>query len=235
MPAGRVTAGRWLLRALGLVAAFVLGLQLWFLGWVLWWRSHAPQSTSFMQFDQARAEAQHRPHRQLRTWVPYDRISPSVKRAVIASEDANFLHHHGVDVDALLVAWRDNERHGRPLHGGSTLTQQLAKNLFLSPRRSYLRKGQELVIAFMLEATWSKQRILEVYLNSVEWGDGIFGIEAASRHYFGIPAASLDADQGARLAAMLPSPRVFDRNRDSAYLSQRASAILAYAPGTAIP
>jgi len=226
---------RWPARLLLAAVLLLLALQLWFLGWVLYWKGHDPARTAFQRHDLERAAAEHRPRVHQQHWVAYARISPALKRAVIASEDANFLHHAGIDWAATWSAFRDNERHGRTLHGASTITQQLAKNLFLSPRRNYLRKAQELVIAMMLEAAWDKRRILEVYLNVVEWGDGIYGADAAARHYYGIPAAQLDAMQGARLAAMLPSPRVFDRNPGSAYLAGRAEAILVYAPLTPVP
>jgi monofunctional biosynthetic peptidoglycan transglycosylase len=226
---------RWGARLLLAALALLLALQLWYLGWILYWKGHEPGPTAFQLHDLARAAEQHRPRAHRQAWVAYARISPALKRAVVASEDANFLQHGGVDWRATLEAWRENERHGHTLHGGSTITQQLAKNLFLSPRRSYLRKAQELAIALMIERVWNKHRILEVYLNVVEWGDGVYGAEAAARHYYGTGAGDLDAEQGARLAAMLPSPTVFDRNRDSAYLAERAAAILVYAPMTAIP
>ena len=160
-----------------------------------------------------------------RTWVDYGHISANLKRAVIASEDGRFVSHDGVDWEAMQKAFRDNLRRGRATHGGSTISQQLAKNLFLSAQRSYLRKVQELVITFMIEAAWDKRRILEVYLNVVEWGDGVFGAEAGARHYFGVGAAALDAEQAARMAAMLPAPKFFDRHRDSSYLEQRAQVV----------
>ena len=162
------------------------------------------------------------PRPQQRVWVDYARISPNLKRAVVTSEDARFLEHEGVDWEAMQRAYHDNLRRGRPARGGSTISQQLAKNLFLSSRRSYLRKAQEVVITFMIEALWDKRRILEVYLNVVEWGDGIFGAEAGARHYFGVSAAALDPEQAATMAAMLPSPRFFDRHREAPFLGERA-------------
>jgi len=229
-------AGRWWkwpARALVAALGVVLAMQAWYLGWIVYWRWHDPAPTAFMKLDLERSAGHRRV--QQRQWVDYARISPELKRAVVASEDANFTRHDGVDWTAMHQAWEDNARRGRSARGGSTISQQLAKNLFLSPRRSYVRKAQELAIAFMIEAVWNKRRILEVYLNVVEWGDGVFGAEAAARHYYGLPAAALGPGESARLAAMLPSPRYFDRHRDVPYLEQRAQAILVYQPETAIP
>jgi monofunctional biosynthetic peptidoglycan transglycosylase len=159
-------------------------------------------------------------------WVPYGRISPNLKRAVIASEDANFSDHDGVDWEALQKAYLKNTKKHKVVGGGSTITQQLAKNLFLSGSRSYARKGQEMIIAFMLETVMGKERILELYLNVVEYGRGIFGAEAAARHYFNTSAANLGSAQAARLAVMLPNPRYYDRHRDTNYLARRTSLIV---------
>jgi monofunctional biosynthetic peptidoglycan transglycosylase len=159
-------------------------------------------------------------------WVPYEDISRHVKRAVIAAEDSNFSEHTGVDWDALERAYEKNTRRGKVVAGGSTITQQLAKNLFLTSDRSYLRKGQEFIITFMLEFWMDKQRIFEIYLNVVEWGQGVFGIEAAAQHYFRLPAAKLGPQQAARLAAMLPNPRYFDKNRNDRRLLWKTNLIL---------
>lgn len=177
--------GRWLLRGLLVLAAVVFAVQLWFLGAVAWWSTFDPTETSFMRAERARL-AQGKPAAGLRhTWVPYARISVHLKRSVIAAEDANFTEHEGVDWEAIERAYEANKKKGKMLRGGSTITQQLAKNLFLSGERSYLRKGQELVITYMIEALMSKRRILEIYLNVAEWGVGVFGCEAGARHYFG--------------------------------------------------
>jgi monofunctional biosynthetic peptidoglycan transglycosylase len=154
---------------------------------------------------------------------------------VIAAEDARFSEHEGVDWEAVQKAYEANRKRGRPARGGSTITQQLAKNLFLSPERSYLRKAQELVLTYMIEFAWDKRRILEVYLNVAEWGEGVFGAEAAARHYFGTSAAQLGGEQAAHLAAMLPRPKFYDRNRGSSYLARRAEAILRYINDAQIP
>jgi monofunctional biosynthetic peptidoglycan transglycosylase len=204
----------------------VLLVQLYFFAQICWWTRFNPSMTSFMsaQLDSLReknpkAALEHK-------WVPYRAISSNLKRAVIASEDANFIVHDGVDWLALEKAYEKNSKKQKVVGGGSTITQQLAKNLFLSGSRSYLRKGQEMVIAFMLETVMGKERILEIYLNVVEFGRGVFGAEAAARHYYGVPAASLTAAQAARLAVMLPNPRYYDRHRDTNYLARRTTLIM---------
>jgi monofunctional biosynthetic peptidoglycan transglycosylase len=229
------TVLRWL--GLALVAAFVVALavQLWYLGWIAWWRSYNPGETAFMAREEA-ALRQKNPKAELRhRWVPYRNISVHLKRAVITSEDARFSDHEGVDWEAIEKAYKENLKRGRPAKGGSTITQQLAKNLFLSPDRSYLRKGQELVITYMIEALWDKRRILEVYLNVVEWGEGIFGAEAAARHYYGVSAAQLGPEQAARLAAYLPNPKRYGRVRSGPYLDQRTANIARYMPDAIVP
>ena len=204
----------------------VLLVQLYFFAQICWWTRFNPSMTSFMsaQLDALReknpkAALEHK-------WVPYGAISANLKRAVIASEDANFIVHDGVDWLALEKAYAKNNQKQKVVGGGSTITQQLAKNLFLSGSRSYLRKAQEMVIAFMLETVMRKERILEIYLNVVEFGRGVFGAEAAARHYYGVPAASLSAAQAARLAVMLPNPRYYDRHRDTNYLARRTTLIM---------
>jgi monofunctional biosynthetic peptidoglycan transglycosylase len=214
---------KWLL--LGPVLIVLLA-QLYFFLQICWWVRFDPSMTSFMR-EQLGSLREKDPKATLeQQWVPYSRISNNLKRAVIASEDANFSEHDGVDWEALQKAYEKNNRKHRVTGGGSTITQQLAKNLFLSGSRSYLRKGQELVIAFMLETVMSKERILEIYLNVVEFGRGTFGAEAAARHYFGSSAARLSVAQSARLAVMLPNPRFYDRHRDTNYLARRTSLIM---------
>ena len=216
---------RWLGIALLAVFTFVLLVQFWYFAHVLWWTRSNPDTTRFMR-DQLAALRQKDPSARLRhTWVPYNRIAVPLRRAVIAAEDANFTDHDGVDWDAIERAYDQNLRKGKVVRGGSTITMQLAKNLFLTGERSYLRKGQELAITYMLEAMMSKERILELYLNVAEWGVGVFGCEAAAQYYFGVPAARLSPAQAARLAAMLPRPRYYDHNRGSVALSRRASMI----------
>jgi monofunctional biosynthetic peptidoglycan transglycosylase len=229
----RVLLWTWRLLLAALVA--LLALQLWYLGWIAYWKFQNPRETAFMERELERLQKMN-PKAQLRQqWAPYERISASLKRAVVTSEDARFVDHEGVDWEAVQKAYEENLRRGRPAKGGSTISQQLAKNLFLSSDRSYLRKAQELVITTMLEALWDKRRILEVYLNVVEWGDGIFGAEAAARHYFRVGAHQLDAEQAARLAAFLPSPKRYGRIRSGPYLDSRTDAILRYMPSVQIP
>ncbi|RPH45651.1 MAG: monofunctional biosynthetic peptidoglycan transglycosylase [Burkholderiales bacterium] len=212
----------WLLLA---AVVAVLALQLWFLAHVVWYKYHEPTSTAFMRAQLAVLREQD-PKAGIRyTWTPYARISPHLKRAVIASEDANFTEHDGVDWEAIERAHERNLKRGKVTHGGSTITMQLAKNLFLSGERSYLRKAQELVITFMLEAVLSKQRILELYLNVAEWGTGVFGCEAAAQRWYRSSADRLGPGQAARLAAMLPRPRYYDRNPGSSTLARRAETI----------
>jgi monofunctional glycosyltransferase len=219
---------RWLLRALLLAIGILLLIQLWYLGWIAWWKWSDPGTTSFMRRELA-ALREKKPNAELKyRWVEYGRISNQLKRAVIASEDARFTEHEGVDWEAIEKAYKENTRKGRPARGGSTITQQLAKNLFLSSERSYVRKAQELAITYMIEAMWDKRRILEVYLNVVEWGDGVFGAEAAARQYFGVSAAQLSSEQAARLAAYLPSPKRYGRIRSGPYLDRRTAAIQRY-------
>jgi monofunctional biosynthetic peptidoglycan transglycosylase len=158
-------------------------------------------------------------------WVPYDKISRNLKRAIIASEDANFVNNSGYETDAILQAWERNKSRGKIVAGGSTITQQLARNLFLSREKSYVRKGQEFIITWMLETLMDKQRIFEIYLNSVEWGNGVYGAQAAARYYYRVSADRLTAWQAARLAVMLPRPKYFDEHRSSGYLAQRAAVI----------
>jgi len=168
-------------------------------------------------------------------WVPYERISPNLKRAMIAAEDARFVDHEGFDWEGIQRAIEKNERRGRIVAGGSTITQQLAKNLFLTPERSWLRKGQEAVITLMLEALLPKRRIFEIYLNVIEWGNGVFGAEAAARRHFGTSAARLSAEQGARLAAMAPNPRFYERNPGAPGLAQKTGIILGRMASAELP
>jgi monofunctional biosynthetic peptidoglycan transglycosylase len=221
--------------ALGIAVAAFLALQLWFFGHVLWWKFFDPGSTAFMESRLAEMRSKD-PKASLRhRWVPYQRISPHLKRAVVAAEDAKFVGHEGFDWEAIQKALDRNERRGRIVAGASTISQQLAKNLFLSGERSWVRKAQEAAITWMLEKTMSKQRILELYLNVAEWGDGVFGAESAARHHFGVGAESLSAAQAAWLAAILPSPRRYGRGQATAYLRGRVAILLARMPQVRIP
>lgn len=206
--------------------ALLLLIQLYFFVQIVWWTKFNPSSTSFMRQQLAELQKKNPKATLKHQWVPYKRISNNLKRAVIASEDSNFSEHEGVDWDALMKAYEKNTRKGKVVSGGSTITQQLAKNLFLSGSKSYVRKGQELIITYMLEFCMDKERIFEIYLNVVEFGTGVFGAEAAARHYYKTSAASLSPTQAAKLAVLLPRPRIYGRNLDSAYLTRRTEIIL---------
>ena len=227
--------GRWLKWALlGLIGLFLVW-QLWLLGWVLLWKWVDPGTTRFMEIRLGELQLKN-PEAQLRKqWLPYEQISPHLKRAIIASEDAKFVDHEGFDWEGIQKAMEKNQKRGRTVAGGSTISQQLAKNLFLTPTKSYLRKAEEAIITLMLENLWNKRRIFEVYLNVIEWGNGVFGAEAAARHYFGIGAAQLAPEQAARLAGMVPSPRFYDRNRGAPGLANKAALILSRMPSARIP
>lgn len=221
--------------AAALVAAVFVALQAWFYAQVLWLRSHDPAQSAFMQ-ERLVQLREHDPKARLQhRWVPYARISANLKRAVVAAEDAKFLDHQGFDWEAIQKAIEKNEREGRVVAGASTISQQLAKNLFLSGERTWARKGEEALITWMLESTLSKRRILELYLNFAEWGEGIFGAEAAARHHFGVSAAALTPEQSAWLAAILPSPMRYDRGYTTRYLAGRVRTILARMPAAQIP
>ena len=251
----------WLLLA-------ALALQIFFVLHVALLLIVDPHSTAFMRSEAWRiATASLSPDKRWRwshQWVDYPQISPHLKRAVLASEDAGFVTHGGVDWDAIESAWEKNQKQqqlaekraeqqerqqekqrakqaegaapppkpAKPVKpakvvGGSTISQQLAKNLLLSGERHLLRKAQELLLTLTLEALLSKQRILEIYLNSVEWGEGVFGAEAAAQRYFNKPASQLNPSEAARLAVMLPSPKFFENRQNSAYLAQRTATIVA--------
>jgi monofunctional glycosyltransferase len=226
---------RWSFRLL-LLALFVLILiQFWFAAHVVYWVKYNPSSTAFMR---ARLEIlrETKPDAQLRhQWTPYQRISPHLKRTLIAAEDAKFIEHRGFDWEGIKLAWERNRREGGIVAGGSTISQQLAKNLFFSGQRTWWRKAQEAVVTVMLEAMMSKQRIFEIYLNVIEWGDGVFGAEAAARYHYGATAAGLSAQQAARLAAMVPSPRRYGPASNTAYLRKRTAIIYARAYSAQVP
>lgn len=226
---------RWIWRILLLVLIVLAAVQFWFLVHIWYWTGHNPESTAFMR---ARLEIlrEDAPRARLRhQWVPYQRISGHLKRALIAAEDAKFVEHRGFDWEGIQKAYEKNLREGEIVAGGSTITQQLAKNLFFSGGRAWWRKAQEAVIAVMLETIMSKRRIFEIYLNVIEWDDGVFGAEAAARHHYGISAAALGPEQAARLAAIVPSPRRYGPGSNTAYLQRRTYTILARMNGALIP
>ena len=234
-----------LLRWLGLALVAALALQVFFIARIALMAWVDPESTSFQRSELwAQLHDGHGLHWR-QQWTPYTQISDHLKRAVIASEDDGFVNHDGVDWNAVEKAWQRNERaeaqaartpsRAPKIRGGSTITQQLAKNLLLSGERTLLRKGQELVLTFALEQLLTKRRILEMYLNSVEWGDGVFGAEAAAQRYFRKSAAQLAPAEAARLAVMLPAPKRFEKLPNSAYLAGRTRTILARMPSAELP
>ncbi|MFZ5483797.1 MAG: monofunctional biosynthetic peptidoglycan transglycosylase [Pseudomonadota bacterium] len=227
---------RWLWRA-GLIAGIlVLYLQLGYLAGVLWWGYFNPANTAFMDAGLARLQEKKGPEAELRhQWIDYPRISMHLKRAVIAAEDSRFLEHEGFDWEGIEQAVEKNLKKGRIVAGGSTISQQLAKNLFLSASRNPLRKLQEAVITVMIEQLWSKPRILEVYLNVIEWGNGIYGAEAAARRYYKQSAARLGPSQAAHLAAMIPNPRYYETHRGARGLLKRQGIIAARMNQVAVP
>jgi len=226
---------RWFVLGPALLLAGFALYQGWFLAHILYWAKHNPETTRIMELRLQTLRVKAPRAQLLHRWVDYDRTSVHLKRAIVAAEDAKFVDHEGFDWEGIQRALEKNQRRGKVVAGGSTITQQLAKNLFLTGERSLLRKGQEAIITAMLEMVMSKRRILEIYLNVVEWGEGVFGAEAAARYYFGVSAATVTPQQAARLAAMLPRPRFYDRNRESQYLAQYADTIMARMPAAQVP
>ncbi len=221
---------RGLLRWGLLVLCALVALELFFVLRIAAMAALAPESTTFQRSQAWTRWTGDEPPAWRQQWVPYSRISDHLKRAVIAAEDDGFARHDGVEWEAVEKAWQRNARvtaRAPRLRGGSTISQQLAKNLLLSGERTLVRKAQELVLTFALERLLSKQRILEIYLNNVEWGAGVFGAEAAAQHYYRKSAHALSAAEAARLAVMLPAPRRFEQTRASPYLAARTRALLA--------
>lgn len=207
---------RWLVYLVKCLLCGLLAMQAYFAVQIALWITLDPSTTAFQRAERWRLCSWHWSCSVQSQWVPYDKISNNLKRAVLVSEDDIFFQHMGVRIEDMQKAWQKNQSGKQSkvtLRGGSTITQQLAKNLFLSSEQSYLRKGQELIITGLLELMLSKQRLYEIYLNSVEWGEGVFGIGAAAKHYYGISPASLDREQAAALASALPAPKCFDRQQ----------------------
>ena len=228
-PRHRRTLRRVLIALPTLVVTGLFALQVWYLAWVFHYAGHDPETTAFMEM--RRAEGTSIEHR----WIDYAAMSRWLKRAVVAAEDARFMQHNGFDWQALQKALQENLEAEGIVRGGSTISQQLAKNLFLSPRQSYLRKAQEALITLMLEAVLDKRRILELYLNLIEWGDGVFGAAAAARHYYDTPAGSLGRWQAAMLAARIPNPHYYDRRGATPFLLERAGDIHGWSNMVRIP
>jgi monofunctional biosynthetic peptidoglycan transglycosylase len=232
------------LRWLVFVFWCALGLQVFFVARIAMMRYVDPGSTAFQRSELGRISLKYSAVRWSQKWVNRPKLPVHIQRAVIASEDDIFASHTGVQWEALERAWSKNARAEAKAQaknqtpkvvGGSTITQQLAKNLFLSGERTFFRKAQELVLTVVLEQCLSKQRILDIYLNSVEWGEGIFGIEAAARHYYGRSVGQLSAAEAARLAVMLPRPKYYEKFPRSPYLNDRAATILARMSLVALP
>jgi monofunctional biosynthetic peptidoglycan transglycosylase len=226
---------RWFWRLFLLLVGLVFAYQFWIFGHVVYWNSYNPSSSAFME-DRLAVLRQGNTAAALRMqWVPYERISPNLKRAIIAAEDSKFLVHEGFDFDAIQNAYQKNVKKGKLVAGGSTISQQLAKNLFLSSEKTPGRKIQEAVITLMLEHVMSKRRILEIYLNVIEWGNGVFGAGAAIHYYYGVSASSITAEQAARLAAMITNPRFYDKHRNTPWLSKKTGIILSRMASAQIP
>ena len=222
-------------RGMMVLCALLVLYQLWLFAHICWWVKFDPASSSFME-DRLEVMQDRNPDAELKhKWVPYGNISNHLKRALIAAEDARFVDHEGFDWEGIAKAYQKNMKKGRVVAGGSTISQQLAKNLFLSTKRTPWRKGEEVLITLMLESVMDKRRIFEIYLNVIEWGDGVFGAEAAARHYFGVRASQLTAEQAARLAAMVPNPRYYDRHRQASGMLAKTLIILDRMPDAEIP
>jgi monofunctional glycosyltransferase len=226
---------RYCALALTLVVMLFIAYQSYVAIKLWWWIDHNPASTAFMR---ARLDVMQEkdPAAKLRyIWVPYDKISGNLKRALIVAEDSKFADHEGFDWEGIQKALEKNQKKGRVVAGGSTISQQLAKNLFLSGERSAVRKGEEALITLMMEAILDKERIFEIYLNVIEWGDGVFGAEAAAQHYFNVPASRLSREQSAKLAAIVPRPRFYDKNRNARWLLRKTDIILQRMPQADLP
>ena len=245
---------RWAFRiVLGVLLGIVLYEGILFIR-VFWLRSHNPSSTSLIDTRATEARNKGQEPKQVQTWVPLERISTNLQRAVLAGEDTNFTSHRGFDYQAIQKAWEQAQRETAKQakeegedddwlpslpefrRGGSTISQQLAKNLYLSSQKSFIRKGQEAVVTLMLERMLTKRRILEIYLNVIEWGDGVYGAEAAAQFYFRKPASSLTANEAAFLSAMIPNPRtVFNPQNNPRRVARRQRIIMRGMPYIKLP
>ena len=222
-------------RVLKWLGIIVVMYQLWIFLHICWWINHNPSTSAFME-DRLEVLQEDNPDAVLKhRWVDYKKISPNLKRALIAAEDAKFVDHEGFDWEGIQKAYEKNLKKGKVVAGGSTISQQLAKNLFLSTKRTPWRKAEEAMITVMLEATMSKRRIFEIYLNVIEWGNGIFGAEAAAKYYYHTSAKNLSAEQAAKLAAMVPNPRYYDKHRQAKGLIRKTGIIEARMNSAEIP
>ena len=223
----------WKIAAIGFALLFIY--QIWVFAHLLWWIKFNPSTTAFMESRLAIMREVNPDAKLQYQWVPYAKISNNLKRALVAAEDANFVDHEGFDWEGMQKAYEKDLKKGRIVAGGSTISQQLAKNLFLSGRRSPFRKMEEAAITVMMEAVMDKERIFEIYLNVIEWGDGVFGAEAASKHYYRISASQLSAAQAAKLAAMVPNPRYYDKHQNARGLMKKTGIILSRMNAADIP
>lgn len=223
------------MQVVGWILTLFLVYQLWLLLHVLWWKQHNPENSSFMRAGLERLKTDDPEATLEHQWIAYNRIARPLKSAVIAAEDARFLQHQGFDWDGIEKAWDKDLQNHRIIAGGSTISQQLAKNLFLSGRRTPWRKLEESLITLMLEQLLSKHRIFEIYLNVIEWGDGIYGAESASEHYFNVHASQLSVHQAAWLAAIIPNPRFYDEHRHSRHLLHKAAILQRRMPQVEVP
>jgi monofunctional biosynthetic peptidoglycan transglycosylase len=222
-------------RVLKWLGIIIVVYQLWIFLHICWWVNHNPSTSAFME-DRLEALQEDNPDAVLKhRWVDYKKISPNLKRALIAAEDAKFVDHEGFDWEGIQKAYEKNLKKGKVVAGGSTISQQLAKNLFLSTKRTPWRKAEEAMITVMLEAMMSKRRIFEIYLNVIEWGNGIFGAEAAAKYYYRTSAKNLSGQQAATLAAMVPNPRYYDKHRQARGLMRKTGIIEARMNSAEIP
>jgi monofunctional biosynthetic peptidoglycan transglycosylase len=226
---------RWIGRSVGIFFALLFLYQVWLFAHICWWVKFNPASSAFMETRLEIMQDKNPDAALQQRWVPYAKISNHLKRALIAAEDANFVDHEGFDWEGIQKAYAKNLKRGKIVAGGSTISQQLAKNLFLSTKRTPWRKLEEAAITLMLEVVMDKQRIFEIYLNVIEWGNGVFGAEAAAHHYFQVNASQLSASQAATLAAMVPNPRYYDKHRDARGLLRKTDIIMARMDDAEIP
>jgi monofunctional biosynthetic peptidoglycan transglycosylase len=226
---------RWIWRSVGVFFALLFLYQVWLFAHICWWVKFNPASSAFMETRLEIMQDKNPDAALQQRWVPYAKISNHLKRALIAAEDANFVDHEGFDWEGIQKAYAKNLKRGKIVAGGSTISQQLAKNLFLSTKRTPWRKLEEAAITLMLEVVMDKQRIFEIYLNVIEWGNGVFGAEAAAHHYFQVNASQLSASQAATLAAMVPNPRYYDKHRDARGLLRKTDIIMTRMDDAEIP
>ena len=217
----------WLWKVFFFLFCLIFFYHIWILGQIVYWNFYNPSTSSFMQYrlDILQKENPNNKIKLQYKWISYDLISPHLKRAVITAEDAKFMKHNGFDYKAIQMAYKKNLNKRKIVAGGSTISQQLAKNLFLSAKKTPWRKIEEAVITLMIENVMSKRRILEIYLNIIEWGNNVFGVKAAAQYYYNISTSSLSARQSSRLAAMIPNPRFYDRNRNNPSLLRKSDII----------